>query len=56
MALHFRYRWTLAGGRNVSFNCVDVFELSADRQRFAKLTIIYDTAPLRSDFNAVSRS
>ena len=56
VALHFRYTWTLRGGKIVSFECVDVFALSADRQRFEKLTIIYDTAPLRGDFNAVTQS
>lgn len=52
VALHFRYRWTLKSGKVVEFECVDVFELSADRQQFAKLTIIYDTAPIRDDFAA----
>lgn len=52
VALHFRYRWTLKSGKRVEFECVDVFELSADRQQFNKLTIIYDTAPIRDDFAA----
>ncbi|MGR3499394.1 MAG: nuclear transport factor 2 family protein [Limimaricola soesokkakensis] len=52
VALHFRYVWTLASGKVVEFECVDVFELAEDRQRFTKMTIIYDTAPLRSDFEA----
>lgn len=51
VALHFRYLWTLADGKPVSFECVDVFELNNKRDRFEKLTIIYDTAPLRQDFN-----
>ena len=50
VALHFRYVWTLASGKVVEFECVDVFELAADRQRFSRMTIIYDTAPLRADF------
>ena len=50
VALHFKYNWTLASGKLVSFECVDVFELTEDRKQFAKLTIIYDTAPLREDF------
>lgn len=50
VALHFRYNWTLASGKLVSFECVDVFELTEDRTQFQKLTIIYDTAPLRGDF------
>ena len=51
VALHFRYLWTLADGKQVSFECVDVFELNSARDRFEKLTIIYDTAPLRQDFD-----
>lgn len=50
VALHFHYVWTLKSGKIVQFECVDVFELTADRQQFSKLTIIYDTAPLRADF------
>lgn len=52
VALHFRYDWTLANGQPVSFECVDVFELDAARERFTRLTIIYDTAPLRAEFEA----
>ncbi|WP_282092211.1 nuclear transport factor 2 family protein [Epibacterium ulvae] len=51
IALHFHYQWTLNGGKIVTFECVDVFELSDDKTQFKKLTIIYDTAPLRSDFD-----
>lgn len=54
VALHFRYLWTLAHGKQVSFECVDVFELNSARDRFDKLTIIYDTAPLRQDFDNLS--
>lgn len=50
IALHFLYSWTLKSGKVVEFECVDVFELTTDRKRFAKLTIIYDTAPIRIDF------
>ncbi|MGP6088562.1 nuclear transport factor 2 family protein [Antarctobacter jejuensis] len=52
VALHFRYVWTLASGKVVDFECVDVFELAEDRQHFTRMTIIYDTAPLRADFEA----
>lgn len=56
VALHFQYDWTLADGKKVSFECVDVFELDQGADRFERLTIIYDTAPLRHDFkNATSR-
>ncbi|MBB3173371.1 hypothetical protein FHR90_001194 [Endobacter medicaginis] len=54
VALHFRYLWTLADGTSASFECVDVFELNVERTKFEKLTIIYDTAPLRLDFERSS--
>lgn len=50
IALHFHYMWTLKSGKIVQFECVDVFELTADRQKISKLTIIYDTALVRPDF------
>ncbi|WP_156802320.1 nuclear transport factor 2 family protein [Leeia oryzae] len=50
VALHFSYQWTLKSGKQVAFECVDVFELSDSRDRFRQLTIIYDTAHLREDF------
>lgn len=55
VALHFEYDWTLGNGTLVKFECVDVFELTADTERFQKITIIYDTAPLRADFEASTR-
>jgi len=55
VALHFQYDWTMADGTPVSFEVVDVFELTEAGDRFAKLTIIYDTAPLRADWNALRR-
>lgn len=51
VALHFHYAWTLKSGKVVEFECVDVFHLNPARDKFTKLTIIYDTAPLRTDFN-----
>jgi ketosteroid isomerase-like protein len=48
-ALHFHYKWTLKNGKIVEFECVDVLELSDDKERFRKLKIIYDTAPIRGD-------
>ncbi|MCV6588959.1 MAG: nuclear transport factor 2 family protein [Marinobacterium sp.] len=47
LALHFHYRWTLHNGETVSFEVVDVFELSDTCERFTKLTIIYDTWRIR---------
>ena len=51
VALHFHYSWTLKNGRTVEFEVVDVFELALETGKFAKLKIIYDTAPIRDDFN-----
>lgn len=53
IAIHFNYVWTLASGKIATFECVDVCKLSDDRQRFRKITIIYDTANLRGDFEAL---
>ena len=53
VALHFRYRWTLADGTRKPFEVVDVIEMAADGQRFGRLTILYDTAPLRADWGKV---
>lgn len=53
VALHFRYRWTLADGTPAHFEVVDVIELTGARDAFARLTIIYDTAPLRADWGRV---
>ena len=53
VALHFRYGWTLADGTPVRFEVVDVIDLTSVRDSFARLTIIYDTAPLRADWGRV---
>ena len=52
VALHFHYIWTLKNGKIVEFDCVDIFEITPDKKRFSKLKIIYDTVPVRADFNA----
>jgi hypothetical protein len=45
----FRFDWRLAGGRRVTFDVVDVLELTAD-DRIAALHIVYDTAGVRTAF------
>ncbi|GBR53766.1 hypothetical protein AA106555_1428 [Neokomagataea thailandica NBRC 106555] len=55
VALQFEYDWVLKSGQLVRFECVDVFELTQDKERFAGLKIIYDTAPLRADFDESRR-
>jgi len=52
LALHFHYIWTLKSGKIVEFDCVDVFQITPDKNKFTKLKIIYDTEPIRADFNA----
>jgi hypothetical protein len=50
VALEFHFEWTLNSGKTVEFSCIDLFELNSAKDKFTKLTIIYDTSPLRSDF------
>jgi len=52
VALYFHYIWTLNSGKIVEFDCVDVFEITSNKKKFTKLKIIYDTVPIRADFNA----
>ena len=54
VALHFQFKWTLENGGYIDFECVDLFELSLNSNRFQKLTIVYDTYPIREDFNSLS--
>ena len=51
----FDFDWTLADGTPTPFTVVDVAELDEDG-RIARLHIIYDTAPLRGDFDRVTES
>ncbi|HVE53138.1 MAG TPA: nuclear transport factor 2 family protein [Ramlibacter sp.] len=43
----FTYRWELADGAQVSFDCVDLFDFDA-QGRIETMTIVYDTAPIRA--------
>jgi len=49
VAAYFRYDWTLKDGKVVTFTCVDVFDFASGSDRIAKMTIIYDTHPLREE-------
>jgi hypothetical protein len=51
VSLWFTFGWRLAGGAPVSFDVVDVLELSGDGQ-IAALRIIYDTSGARPVFEA----
>ncbi|MEM7301536.1 MAG: nuclear transport factor 2 family protein [Pseudomonadota bacterium] len=45
---HFRYDWELASGDNLSFEGVDLFEVSEDG-KLLSMKIYYDTHPLREE-------
>jgi hypothetical protein len=51
LALHFHYSWALRNREVVEFECVDVIEINPETSKIDTLKIIYDTAPLRDDFN-----
>ncbi|SFV04137.1 SnoaL-like domain-containing protein [Polaromonas sp. YR568] len=42
----FTYRWELADGAQVSFECVDLFDFD-EQGLIEAMTIVYDTAPIR---------
>lgn len=46
----FDFDWTLASGEPAPFSVVDVAELD-DAGRIERLTIVYDTAPIRGAFD-----
>ena len=55
-AVHVAYTRTVGDGKPATIEGVDVFELSEDGSKFAAVTIIYDTAPVRSDFDKLDAS
>ena len=50
-AIHIAYTRTVGGGKPATIEGVDVFDLTEDLSKFTSVTIIYDTAPVRSDFD-----
>ena len=44
--VHFVYKWVMANGSKVVFDCADIFEFDSD-QKITLLKIIYDTADAR---------
>jgi hypothetical protein len=50
-ALHLSFSWTFADQETVQFEAVDLFELSPEG-RFRKLTIVYDSQPVRKAWQA----
>ena len=53
--LHFNYKWTLKNKQVVEFECVDVIELTDEKDKIKKLKIIYDTHPIRNDFEKLKK-
>jgi len=50
-AIHIAYTRTVGNGKPATIEGVDVFELTEDLSKFTSVSIIYDTAPVRSDFD-----
>jgi len=44
---YFIYHWQLKDGSMVHFDCADVFDFDAEG-RIARMTIVYDTHPVRA--------
>jgi ketosteroid isomerase-like protein len=49
-AVHVNCTRAVGDGKLATIEAVDIFELTKDLSKFAAVTIIYDTAPVRSDF------
>jgi hypothetical protein len=54
VALAFHYAWVLGDGTPAPFDVVDLVTLTDDRELIARLTICYDTAPLRRSWQRVA--
>ena len=52
-AVHVAYTRAIAGHPPATIDVVDVFDLTPDGDRIAAVTIVYDTAPVRKDFEPV---
>lgn len=50
VALAFRYDWALGDGTAAPFDVVDLVTLTEDHDRIKRLTICYDSAPLRESW------
>ena len=54
MAGHIRYEWILKDGTPTTFECVDIFQFT-DEGKIKTLTIIYDTAKIRTSFEEMKK-
>jgi uncharacterized protein (TIGR02246 family) len=52
-AVHVSYTRTVGDGKPSTIEAVDIFELTEDLSKFAAVTIIYDTASVRADFQSL---
>ena len=50
-AIHIAYTRTVGNGKPATIEGIDIFKLTGDLGKFASVTIIYDTAPVQSDFD-----
>jgi hypothetical protein len=50
IAAYFIYDWKITNNSKTKFNCIDIFKLTKDR-KIKELTIVYDTAEIRSSWN-----
>ena len=55
VAFWFDFTWVLADGTSASSTIVDIAELTEDGL-IASLHIVYDTAPIRGDFEQATRN
>ena len=55
VAFWFDFAWVLADGTPAPFTVVDIAELTKDGL-IASLHIVYDTAPIRGDFERATRN
>jgi hypothetical protein len=55
VAFWFDFAWVLADGTPARFTVVDIAELTEDGL-IARLHIVYDTAPIRADFERATRT
>ncbi|AOS95984.1 hypothetical protein AUP74_00514 [Microbulbifer aggregans] len=50
-AVHMVYTRTVKEGQPSTIECVDIFDLNEECTKFTGIRIIYDTAPVRSEFD-----
>jgi hypothetical protein len=56
VAIHIAYTRRVGDGKPATVDGVDIFELTEDTNKFAKVTIIYDTVPMRAGYNELMNS